>query len=208
MKKNNINKEVEHERLKLLSNFLKNAPFDGWSKDNLQKSAEQAGLSLGYTRLIFPNEIKGLVLYFNKLINKQMEEIFLKTNKFEKISDKIAYLIETRFALYLKNKEAIQKLLQYNMLPQNFLFSQKLLWSTCDEIWFLAGDQSTDFNYYSKRALLAYVYSNSVLFWLSDDSKNFNDTKHFIRKKIAQVLKIGGLKARGLSFLKSLCARS
>lgn len=204
MKKDNINEEVEQEKFKLLSIFLKNAPFDGWTKGNFIKSAEEANLPLAYAELLFPKAVEDLILYFSSIINKQMMQIFAQTNKSEKVSDKIVYLIETRLSLYQKNKEAIQKLLQHNMLPQNFIFSQKLLWSTCDEIWFLAGDKSTDFNYYSKRALLAYVYSSSILFWLSDESEIFVDTKKFIRKKIAQVLQIGSLKSRATSFLKNL----
>ena len=31
-------------------------------------------------------------------------------------------------------------------------------WKTADTIWRLAGDESTDFNYYSKRLLLSWVY--------------------------------------------------
>ena len=95
-------------------------------------------------------------------------------------------------------------LLQHNLLPQNLYKSQQLLWQTCDQIWYLAGDRSTDYNYYTKRSLLGYVYTSSVLYWLSDESADYLETKKFIRLKIQEVLKLGKWKSSVFRFFKKL----
>ena len=59
-----------------------------------------------------------------------------------------------------------------------------------------AGDTATDWNFYSKRALLAGVYSSTVLFWLNDKSEDFRDTWAFLDRRIADVMKVPKLKGR------------
>ena len=42
----------------------------------------------------------------------------------------------------------------------------KNLYKTVDNMWYLAGDNSTDFNFYTKRLTLALIYvkcSNSII---------------------------------------------
>ena len=204
MSKSNINDLIEQERLAILKQFLKNAVFERWSNNNLYKSAQNLGFERSYVSLLFPNKIKDLTLYFNHLLNAQMTETFLSNPELKGVSETIASLIEIKFNLYHPHREAIRCLLQYNLLPQNLCAAQKSLWRTCDQIWYLAGDKSTDYNYYSKRTLLAYVYSSSLLYWLSDESENYLDTKSFIRRKIKSVLKLGKWKAKGLNFIKNL----
>jgi len=43
-------------------------------------------------------------------------------------------------------------------LPQNVAGSATELAKLVDEIWYLAGDRSVDFSYYTKRGLLSGVY--------------------------------------------------
>ena len=64
-------------------------------------------------------------------------------------------------------------------------------------MWRATGDQSSDFNYYTKRALLAGVYSATLLHWLSDSSEDRRDSWVFLDARIEDVMKIqkmrGGL---------------
>jgi ubiquinone biosynthesis protein COQ9 len=49
-------------------------------------------------------------------------------------------------------------------VPQNAPTSVAELARLVDEIWYLAGDESVDANWYSKRATLAAVYSSTGTF--------------------------------------------
>ncbi len=59
-----------------------------------------------------------------------------------------------------------------------------------DDIWFAAGDRSTDWNFYSKRGLLAGVFSSTLLVWLNDDSEGLAETRAFLDRRIGNVMQI------------------
>ncbi len=197
MDKINHNNEIYQEKLKLLDIFLKNASFNGWNNQTLEKSAQQCGFNKGYLSLLFPNQIKDLTSFFYNKKNDELISLYKEKSNLitAKTTERIIYLIELKFSLYNPIREAIRSLFSYNILPQNLFSAQKALWNICDLIWFLANDKSTDFNYYTKRGLLAYVYSTTMLFWLDDTSPNFEQTKLFIRKQINKVLKVGKTKS-------------
>jgi ubiquinone biosynthesis protein COQ9 len=60
-----------------------------------------------------------------------------------------------------------------------------------DSIWFAAGDTAADFSWYTKRAILAGVYSSTLLFWLRDISENHTATLDFLDRRLAGVAKLG-----------------
>ena len=68
------------------------------------------------------------------------------------------------------------------ILPQNFILGTKTLYKLVDNIWYLAGDKSTDYNYYTKRSILASIYIITLIRWLNDESKNLNKTEKLIKK--------------------------
>ncbi len=196
-----ISKSIEQEKQLILKNFLKNAAFDKWSIENLNKSCQESGFAPEYALLLFPLGIEDLTQYFHQTINEQMEAGFTD-NIYTKVHEKIIYMIELKFALYDANKEAMRSLVKYNLKPQNILKAKSMLWQTCDKIWCLAGDKSTDYNFYTKRTILAAVYSASLVYWISDDSEDFAKTRAFIRNRIRNVLTFGKLKESGLKFFK------
>ena len=61
-----------------------------------------------------------------------------------------------------------------------------------DEIWYLAGDTSVDTSWYTKRASLATVYASSELFMTTDNSTDFQETEHFVDRRLEDVQTIGG----------------
>ena len=72
----------------------------------------------------------------------------------------------------------------------------KILFKIADEIWFLSGDKSTDYNYYTKRFILMKVYALTFSFFIFDRSKNMDNTKKFLDKQIDLVLSFGKLKQK------------
>ncbi len=65
-----------------------------------------------------------------------------------------------------------------------------------DAIWHAAGDRSADFSWYTKRAILAAVYSATVLYWLRDTSEDDAATLAFLDRRLAGVGRIGRLRKR------------
>lgn len=205
MQKSKQNDLAEKEKLAILAKFLENAPFEKWSNNNLLHSAEQCGIDRGHLFLLFPKGIEDLTNFFHQLNNEKLNSNFLKTKEtISGTTEKIINLIEIKLEIYNKHRKAIPFLMQYNLKPTNFCNTQKFLWQTCNQIWQLAGDSSTDYNYYTKRILLEYVYSSTMMYWISDDSENYVETKKFLRKKIKEILKLGKVKNSISKFWKNV----
>ena len=79
------------------------------------------------------------------------------------------------------------------------LFQQRDQWCMCscqvselvDDIWYAAGDKSTDYNWYTKRALLAAVYSATELYMLTDYSPGYADTWEALDRRLQDVARLG-----------------
>jgi ubiquinone biosynthesis protein COQ9 len=56
-------------------------------------------------------------------------------------------------------------------------------------MWHAAGDASSDYNFYTKRGLLAGVYTATLMCWLNDNSDDFADTWAFLDRRVAEVLR-------------------
>ena len=66
-----------------------------------------------------------------------------------------------------------------------FLFIlEDLLWDYSSQVWYKAGDKSTDYNHYTKRILFNTVYASTELFMLTDKSKDFNATWEFLDRRL------------------------
>jgi len=79
--------------------------------------------------------------------------------------------------------------------PQNLPISVKLIAELMDEIWYYSGDTSTDFNWYTKRAILAGVYTSTELYMLNDKSEGFNETWQFLDRRIENIMDFSKAKA-------------
>jgi ubiquinone biosynthesis protein COQ9 len=63
-------------------------------------------------------------------------------------------------------------------------------------MWRLAGDTATDFNYYSKRALLAGIYAATLAVFVDDKSEGKADTLAFLDRRIDGVMRFEKAKAQ------------
>ena len=79
--------------------------------------------------------------------------------------------------------------------PGNGLVAARCTARTVDTIWAAAGDTSADFSWYTKRAILAAVYSATLFYWLSG-SGEMEQTLAFLDRRLAGVAKLGKLRAR------------
>lgn len=92
------------------------------------------------------------------------------------------------------HKEAVRRALAYYAMPLHMAAGAAALARTADVMWQAAGDQSTDFNWYSKRALLSGVYSSTLLVWLNDANDGNEDTCAFLNRRIEDVMRIEKVK--------------
>ncbi|MDP6708170.1 MAG: COQ9 family protein [Alphaproteobacteria bacterium] len=181
---------------RLLSAALVEVPFDGWSERTLRRAASAAGLGRSEATRLFPGGVGALVAFHLEEVDSAMlAELARRDLAAMRVRDRIQTAVRVRLELQARHREAVRRTLAYLALPGNGRRALSALGRTVDRIWRAAGDQATDFNYYTKRALLAGVYGATVLFWLDDDSDGHEATWAFLDRRIDEVMSIE--KARG-----------
>lgn len=182
------------QRDDFLSHFLKHVIFDGWTKKAIQHTLNEMEQTETDLYLLFPGGLHQIAEYWLQKNNENMERQFIRSNNDAlKIREKIALLVKLRLENNTQHKEAIRSLLVFYADPFNKWKGLRSLYETVNKMWYLAGDNATDWNFYSKRALLSYVYMTTLVYWLNDHSKDNLETNEFLDRRIAEVMKIPSL---------------
>ena len=176
---------------------LPHVVFDGWSDISLQRAATECGIDADLLPLLFPKGALDAIAFHSRWADNAVTEALSKDKAFAKmpVPVKIRTGILKRFELVADQKEAVRKSLSLLSMPLNAALSLKLLHETCDSLWQLAGDEATDFNWYTKRITLAGVYSSTLYYWLNDESKNSTNTAAFLDRRLNNVRVFGKWKA-------------
>lgn len=168
------------------------ACFEGWSEATLAKAAVQAGYPAMSAKQVFNSGVVEALMSYSQSLNDALQEQAKHMHLQEMgVSKRIKTLVRARLELASPHKEAVRRGAAIMGLPWNAGHMTRSVWDIADLIWRLAGDTSTDHNYYTKRVLLAKVYSATALFWLNDDSPNHAQSWEFLERRIAAVLKFG-----------------
>lgn len=196
---------IDETRAKLLDATLAHVPFDGWSGRALRAGAADIGLDPARAANAYPGGPAELLEAFSAEIDRRMlEELERRDLASMKLRRRIATAVRTRLELLAPHREAVRRGLSFLALPKNVALGTKCLYRTADAIWHAAGDASTDYNFYTKRLLLAGVYSSTLLFWLSDESQGYAETWAFLDRRIEEVVKVGGTLGRAVGGLLNL----
>ncbi len=143
---------------------------------------------------LIPEGLSSLMNELNLVINAKLSKEKKPTRfKSYKINEKIKYFVIRRLMIFqnlVNKKKFFKKIFKPNLI----LGSNKILFKIADEIWFLSGDKSTDYNYYTKRIILMKIYALTFSFFVFDDSKDLEKTKKFLDREINVVLSFGNLK--------------
>ena len=118
--------------------------------------------------------------------------------------DRVATAVRVRLEALGPHREAVSRGLAFLALPHNAALGTRCLYRTVDAIWYAAGDTATDYNFYTKRLLLAGVYTSTLLFWLNDRSEGYAQTWAFLDRRIGEVMRIGGTLGRTVGSLLDL----
>ena len=192
---------MSDDRLKLRDDLLRAAlphvPFDGWTAAALRRGAENIGIAKDVAVEAFPGGAADMVEHFSDWSDRRMLES-LETMGLPsmRVTERVRTAVEVRLRQAEQYREAVQRSLAFLAMPQNALLGAKLLYRTVDAIWHAAGDTATDWNFYSKRGLLAGVFSATVLYWLNDRSEGFADSLDFLDRRLRDVAGIGKAKAK------------
>ena len=192
----------EEQRDHLLEAALVHVPFDGWSRRSLSAGAADLGLEPGLARRLFPRAGDDMLVHVERWADRQM---LARAGPLEelRVRERIARLVRTRLEVLGPHREAMRRATAARLLPSNGLAACGSLWRTVDLMWVAAGDDVRDASYYTKRSLLAAVWTSTFLYWLEDRSEGYAETWSFLERCIANVMQIGQLRARIDEFFQS-----
>jgi ubiquinone biosynthesis protein COQ9 len=178
-------------RTAIIDSTLPHVPFDGWTQGALQHGAADAGFEKVMALRVFPGGPVEAVEFWSQLADRRMLQALEQRDLAAmKVRERVAAAIRLRLEQTAGHREAVRRALGLLALPLNAGKGPALLWRTVDAIWYAAGDTATDFNYYTKRGLLAGVYSATVLYWLEDRSEGFANTWSFLDRRIGEVMRV------------------
>ena len=115
-----------------------------------------------------------------------------------KIRERIRSLVQFRLDAVAGQEEALRRGLAIMSMPQNAARAVKLGWNSADVMWRLAGDTATDYNHYTKRAILASIYGATLAVFVDDQSEGKEDTRTFLDRRIEGVMTFEKVKAKWL----------
>lgn len=182
----------------ILKAALEFVPTHGWSTKALAASAEKMGLSSSVHGM-FARGGADLVLYFirssNEALGQQLaDEAELASKDPEKKKGTrtvIRDAVEFRLRMIIPYMSNWPQAMALMVLPQNAPDAVSQACTMVDDIWYFAGDRSTDFNWYTKRVTLGLVYGNTELYMLQDSSEDFQKTWQFLDRRIDNLTQFG-----------------
>ena len=179
---------------KLLDAALLHVPFDGWTDAAVTAAAADAGIDLAAARAALPRGGVDLALAFHRRGDAAMAARIAAQDLSElRFRDRIATAVRYRIEA-AEDRELVRRGTTLFALPPYAADGARAIWGTVDLIWTTLGDTATDYNWYTKRATLAGVYSATVLYWLGDDSPGAQATWNFLDRRIDEVMQIERVK--------------
>ncbi|MXO49758.1 COQ9 family protein [Erythrobacter gaetbuli] len=191
---------LDELRLALAPAIADAAIFDGWSDAALEMAADQMGADIDVARLAFKGGAIDMVFAWIEAVDLAMaaalpEDVIGPM----KIRERIRSLVQFRFDAVAGQEEALRRALSIMAMPHNAPASAKRGWQTADLMWRLAGDTATDYNHYTKRAILASIYGATLAVFVEDESEGKAETRAFLDRRIEGVMKFEKVKAKWLN---------
>eukprot|EP01114_Cavostelium_apophysatum_P017901 TRINITY_DN5410_c0_g2_i1.p1 TRINITY_DN5410_c0_g2~~TRINITY_DN5410_c0_g2_i1.p1 ORF type:complete len:286 (+),score=34.06 TRINITY_DN5410_c0_g2_i1:49-906(+) len=167
-------------------------PIHGWTVESLSLAAQKLGLP-GVAHGILPNGPLDLINYFGNVCSKKLEaQVQQRQSELELMvpKDRLKAIIQMRLELiapHIKNWSQAVGLLSR---PSNIPETMNSIARIADDICHYAGDKSTNFDWYTKRATVAAIYSSAEIFMLTDASPGFKDTFAFVERRLNDVMRL------------------
>jgi ubiquinone biosynthesis protein COQ9 len=194
----------------VLEAALPHVPFDGFTDRMVERAGLEAGIGKSVLERLFPEGALDLVEIFSTFADQEMAtRVAQLPLAGMKVREKISASVRIRIEILKPNKEAARRAAAFLSLPPHLPRATTLLYNTVDTIWRSIGDRSTDFNFYTKRAILAGVYSATLLRWFNDRSTDESETNDFLAARIENVMQFEKFKAQvGETFTRLFASTS
>lgn len=188
---------LDELRIALAPHLAPNAAFDGWNEQAVRAAADAIGADHDVARLAVPGKAVEMIdLWFAGIDRRMAEALPPETLGAMKIRAKITALVEARLDALAPDREALRRAVAILAMPRNAARAAKLGWRSADAMWRLAGDTATDYNHYTKRAMLGGIYAATIAVFLNDESEGQAETRAFLARRIENIMQFEKAKAK------------
>lgn len=186
-------------RLRLAPLIADAAVFDGWSSQAVRAAAAQAGVDEDVAAYAFRDGAMSMIGAWTAATDLAMARALPASQLASlKIRERIRQLVLFRLDAIRGCEEALSRALAIMAMPQNAGQALKLGWRSADAMWRLAGDTATDYNHYTKRAILGGVYAATLTVFANDDSLDKAESRAFLDRRLDGIMRFEKVKAQVL----------
>ena len=191
-------------KVDLVTKMLNHVPDLGWTWDALSKAALNSKKMKSHSeeelQTIFDNKISTIIGIFNDKLDEEMFAIFnSENNKNLGVTQTVKALVLSRLRASENYKSIIKTSLFFMAQPGNAYEALNQLMKTSNKIWEIAGDTSRGRNFYSKRLILAGVYSSTLAYWLAKETRSIDGSEDFLDKRLDDVKNIGKISKQSIA---------
>ena len=191
---------LDELRLALAPAIADAAVFDGWGEAAVAEAAMAQRVDPAVAEFAFAGGAMDMIAAWIARVDADMAAALpASTLAALPVRERIRQLVEFRLNAVAGSREALRRAMAIMALPKNLSRSAQLGWSSADAMWRAAGDTATDFNHYTKRLTLAGIYTATLAVFANDDSEGFAETRAFLDRRIAGVMRFEKAKARFLN---------
>lgn len=150
----------------LLDAALPLVPAHGWTRRMVTLAGETLGMSVGETELLLPHGPADLAALLSRRHDARARAALGDPHNM-KIRERIRAGVEARLDAAAQDEAALSRWTGFLALPPHLPLASRLAWESADVIWRWAGDEATDENHYTKRAILAGILTGAIAIRLS-----------------------------------------
>jgi ubiquinone biosynthesis protein COQ9 len=183
--------EFRAERLRLLEAVLQEAAFEGWNGAAFLAAARSLGLTPALADNLFPGGMSEVLEFWHAVADERMVAALAAMDLSAlRLPERIALAVRTHLEQNTEQREAVRAAMAYLAKPLHAPLALRCGYATVDAIWHAMGDRSTDFSFYTKRAMLAGLYAATALYWVNDRSPGSADTWAFLDRRLADLMRL------------------
>ena len=194
------NKYLLSKRLEILKFAKIIVAEDGLTSKTLKNISTKYELDIHELNLLFPDGKNDLLQFALEQLNIDLENYCKKLDLIRlPVHKRIRKILLSKIYIMDKEKKFYKKIFLSLLIPKKNFSPPLKLYKSVDQIWFIAGDTSVDFNFYTKRLILAGIYSRVIFFFFNNNNQKL--LEDLLDSNLKRVSKIPELKTK-LNFLK------
>ena len=189
------NKYLLNKMLKILKFAKIVVADDGLTSNTFKNISKKYNLNIDEMNLLFPGGKNDFLQFVLEQLNIDLENYCKKLDLIRlPVHKRIRKILLSKINIMDKEKKFYKKIFLSLLIPKRKFSLPIKLYKSVDQIWFIAGDTSVDFNFYTKRLILAGIYSRVIFFFFNNNNQTL--LEDLLDSSLKRVSKIPELKTK------------